>query len=216
VTCRGPRGSPAPLLHRGLLFLFGSSVTSDVVGWSRPGGRDRRARGVGDRLRRRDRRLTCTPHRRPAKLDREPGGAGCQRPDGMSLSGNFLTLKVDRRDAEVRVPELALDDDQRHALAGHLDGVGMPQLVRRKPPPHTGLARHVPQVGARRRRRPSPSTGGPLTTQNGGPTGSPTRTLSHRASCCQAQSSMPDLAAAAALSAADLAAIRAARPGQLR
>ena len=43
-------------------------------------------------------------------------------------------LQVDRRDAEVAVAELALDDDQRHALARELDGVGMPKLVRREAP----------------------------------------------------------------------------------
>jgi hypothetical protein len=34
------------------------------------------------------------------------------------------------------VAKLALDDDQRHALAGHLDGVRVAQLVRREPPSH--------------------------------------------------------------------------------
>jgi len=38
------------------------------------------------------------------------------------------------------VPGLALDDDQRHALAGHLDGVGVSELVRREASPHAGLA----------------------------------------------------------------------------
>jgi hypothetical protein len=33
-------------------------------------------------------------------------------------------LQVDGRDAEVAVSELALDHDERHALASHLDGVG--------------------------------------------------------------------------------------------
>jgi hypothetical protein len=32
------------------------------------------------------------------------------------------------------VAELALDDDQRHALARELDGVGMPKPVRREAP----------------------------------------------------------------------------------
>ena len=40
-------------------------------------------------------------------------------------------LQVDRSDAEVAVAELALDDDQRHAFAGELDGVRVPELVRR-------------------------------------------------------------------------------------
>lgn len=36
------------------------------------------------------------------------------------------------------MPELALDDVQGHALTGHLDGVRVPQLMRRKAPPHAG------------------------------------------------------------------------------
>jgi hypothetical protein len=35
--------------------------------------------------------------------------------------------------------ELALDDDQRHALARQFDGVGVPQLVRREAPSDAGL-----------------------------------------------------------------------------
>ena len=46
------------------------------------------------------------------------------------------------------MPELALNDDQRHALAGHLDGVRVAQLVRRKASPHTGLAGDAAQLGA--------------------------------------------------------------------
>jgi hypothetical protein len=37
------------------------------------------------------------------------------------------------------VAELALDDDERHTLTRHLDGVRVTQLVRREAPPHTGL-----------------------------------------------------------------------------
>jgi hypothetical protein len=78
---------------------------------------------------------------------------------GVDDLGVVDALEIDRRDAEVGVAELALNDEQRHALARHLKGVGMPQLVRRKPPPHTGPARRMPQVRARRRGRPWPSTG---------------------------------------------------------
>jgi hypothetical protein len=35
------------------------------------------------------------------------------------------------------VSELALDDDQRDAFAGHLNGVGVTELMRRKPAPHS-------------------------------------------------------------------------------
>jgi hypothetical protein len=47
------------------------------------------------------------------------------------------------------VAELALDDDQRHALARHLDGVGVPQLVGREAPSDAGLGGGVAQVGSR-------------------------------------------------------------------
>ncbi len=37
------------------------------------------------------------------------------------------------------MPQLALDDIERHPLVGELDGVGVAQLVGREPPPHPGL-----------------------------------------------------------------------------
>jgi hypothetical protein len=37
-------------------------------------------------------------------------------------------LQVDRRDAEVAVAGLALDDDQREALAREFDGMRVPEL----------------------------------------------------------------------------------------
>jgi hypothetical protein len=66
-------------------------------------------------------------------------------------------LHVDGGDAEVAVPELALDDDQRHAFSSHLDGVRMPQLVRREAAPHTGRGGGAPQLGSCGRGRPVPS-----------------------------------------------------------
>jgi hypothetical protein len=38
-------------------------------------------------------------------------------------------LEVDRGDAEVAVARSALDDDERHTLVGHLDGVGLAESV---------------------------------------------------------------------------------------
>ena len=52
--------------------------------------------------------------------------------------------------------ELALDDDQRHALAGHLDGVGVAGLVWREASPHAGLAGDAAQLRAGRGGRPGP------------------------------------------------------------
>src|SRR5918994_6831190 len=43
--------------------------------------------------------------------------------DGVDDLGVVDALEIDRGDAEVAVAELALDDDQRHALVRHLDGV---------------------------------------------------------------------------------------------
>ncbi len=42
--------------------------------------------------------------------------------------------------------ELALDDEQGHALARHLDGVRVAQLMRRKAPPHTRTGSGVVQL----------------------------------------------------------------------
>jgi len=84
-----------------------------------------------------------------------------------------------------------LDDDQRDALAGHLDGVGVAQLVWWQAPPDAGKRRGVAQLllgapcdQARWRVRP-------VRTQNSGPTCSSTRSSSYGCSCSQAQSSMP-------------------------
>ena len=56
--------------------------------------------------------------------------------------------------------EVALDDDQRHALAGHLNGVRVAQLVRRKASPYAGLAGDAAQLGAGGGGRPGPCARG--------------------------------------------------------
>jgi hypothetical protein len=48
-------------------------------------------------------------------------------------------LQVDARGAEVGVPELALDDVQRDALPGELDGMCVSQLVWSEASPDTRL-----------------------------------------------------------------------------
>jgi hypothetical protein len=73
------------------------------------------------------------------------------------MIGVVDALEVDRGDAEVGVAELALDDDQRHALAGHLDGVRVAQLVWRKASPHAGLAGDAAQLSAGGGGRPGAS-----------------------------------------------------------
>ena len=77
--------------------------------------------------------------------------------DGLDDLAAVDALEVDAGDAEVAVSELALDDDQRHAFARHLDGVGVTELVRREPAPHACRGGGAPQLGACRRGRPVPS-----------------------------------------------------------
>ena len=48
--------------------------------------------------------------------------------DGVDDLGLVDALQVNRGDAEVGAAELALDDDQRYPLAGHLDGVGVAEF----------------------------------------------------------------------------------------
>jgi hypothetical protein len=55
--------------------------------------------------------------------------------DSVDDLGVVDALEIDAGDAEVAVAELALDHDQRHALASELDGVRVPRLVRRDAPP---------------------------------------------------------------------------------
>ena len=52
--------------------------------------------------------------------------------DGVDDLGVVDALEVDRGDAEIAMSELALDDDQRDAFAGHFDGVGVLELVWRE------------------------------------------------------------------------------------
>jgi hypothetical protein len=59
-------------------------------------------------------------------------------------------LEVDRRRAEVGVPELALDDVERDALAGELQRVRVAQLVRREPTPDPCLSGEPAELGADR------------------------------------------------------------------
>ena len=53
--------------------------------------------------------------------------------------------------------ELALNDAQRNAFAGHFDGVGVTELMGREAPSHAGVRGGSAELGARRRARPAPS-----------------------------------------------------------
>jgi hypothetical protein len=77
---------------------------------------------------------------------------------GDDLSG-VDALQVDRGGAEVCVAELALDDVERDALAGELDGVGVAQLVRREAAPDARLGGEPAKFDARVGARPGPSAG---------------------------------------------------------
>jgi hypothetical protein len=54
--------------------------------------------------------------------------------------------------------ELALDDDQRHALARHLHGVGVAELVWREAAAHTGRDPGATELRACGRSRPGSAT----------------------------------------------------------
>jgi hypothetical protein len=73
--------------------------------------------------------LAGTQARRRRDRGRRPGV------DGVDDLRAVDALQVNRRDPEVGVPELALDDDQRDALMSHLDGVSVSELVRREAAP---------------------------------------------------------------------------------
>jgi hypothetical protein len=116
------------------------------------------------------------------------GSAGV---DGVDDLGAVDALEVDRSDPEVRVPELALDDDQRDAFASHLHGVRVAELVGCEAPAHTSPRGGVAQLRTRGPRGPGASAG-----RAGGDTqqrtaGRSTRVANHGCSCSQAQSSMP-------------------------
>jgi hypothetical protein len=68
-------------------------------------------------------------------------------------------LQIDRGDAEVAVSELALDDDQRHAFAGHLDRVCVAQLVRSEASANAGSRRGASELSACSTGRPRASAG---------------------------------------------------------
>jgi hypothetical protein len=100
--------------------------------------------------------------------------------DGVDDLGAVDALEVDRGDAEVGVPELALDYQQRDAFAGHLDRVRVSQWCgakRRRTPAVAAVAPSCARAALADHARPQV---GPLRMQNSGPTGSSTRSLQPR------------------------------------
>jgi hypothetical protein len=68
--------------------------------------------------------------------------------DGFDDLGVIDLLQGDRRDAEVAVAKLTLDDDERHALVGHLNSVRMAKLMRSEHPAHSSGGRGAPKLRA--------------------------------------------------------------------
>jgi hypothetical protein len=52
--------------------------------------------------------------------------------DGVDDLGVVDPAEIGGGDPEIGMAQLALDDDQRDPLAGHLNSVGVPQLMRRE------------------------------------------------------------------------------------
>jgi hypothetical protein len=101
------------------------------------------------------------------------------------------------------VAELALNDDQRHPPRASSTACACRSWCgtkRRRTPARTAVLRICARAAALDQCRPRV---GPLMTHNNGPTGSSSRTSSQGWSSAQPQASMPDLASAAALAAAD-------------
>src|SRR5262249_4867621 len=71
-------------------------------------------------------------------------------------------LEVDAGDAQVGVTKLALDDHERDALVRHLDGVSVPELVRREATSHVRRGGSVMQLLARRRGLPATPRSGSM------------------------------------------------------
>jgi hypothetical protein len=97
-----------------------------------------------------ERRRRLAPGGSPSEL--EAGGSrhhrGSAVVDRVDDLGVVDALEVGRGDAEVGMAELALDHVQRDALAGHLDGVGVTELVRGESAPDRGLDGEAAQLGA--------------------------------------------------------------------
>jgi hypothetical protein len=72
--------------------------------------------------------------------------------DGFDDLGVVDALEVDRGDAEVAVAELALDNNERHALVRRLDGVRVAELVGREAPANARGCGRTAQLCTRGRR----------------------------------------------------------------
>jgi hypothetical protein len=87
-------------------------------------------------------------HRRPARAQGRDDLLGIDR------------LQVDAGRAEVRVPQLPLDDVQRHALAREFERMRVAQLVPTEAAPNAGVGGEPAELRADGGTRPRPAAGG--------------------------------------------------------
>ena len=127
---------------------------------------------------------------------------------------NFQTTDLDAGGAEVGVAELALDDVERHALAGELDGVRVAQLVRREAAPDTRLGGEPAELDAHVGARPRPPAGRAVDDAEQWPDGSLDACAEPGCQLLPTPGVHADLAPAAALAAAHEQRPRAARRGR--
>ena len=100
-------------------------------------------------------------------------------------------LQVDDGGAEVGVAELALDNVQRNALAGELDGVRVAQLMRREAAAHARLGREPMELEPDRGARPGPAASRAVDDAEQRPDRQLDACGEPRRSCSQPQASMP-------------------------
>ncbi len=66
--------------------------------------------------------------------------------DGVDGLGVVDLAQVPRGDLEIGMPQVTLDEQPRHALSRHLNGVRVAQLMRREPLSHAGQGGCVVQL----------------------------------------------------------------------
>src|SRR5215211_1076517 len=140
-------------------------------------------------------------------LEEQPSTRGHRRRsarvDRADDLGVVNSPQIDRRDAEVGVAELALDDVQRHALPGHLDGMGVTELVRSETASHSGVEGEPPKLCSCGRARPRAPASRPVDDAEERADRHPSAKVEPRAKLLPAPLVHPDLTPLAALAVAD-------------
>jgi len=101
------------------------------------------------------------------------------------------------------VAELALNDVERHTLAGELERVCVAQLMRREPAPDAGLGGEAPELAAYGSARPRPPAGRAVDDAEQRPDRQLGPLVQPRSKLLPAPLVHPDLAAASSLAVAD-------------